>query len=62
MLYAFRSFILISAIFLIAALEMVPTFSLFGSPEPFASPASFLIRTAAGGVLISNVKDLFLKT
>ena len=51
-LAAFRSFILISAIFWMEALEMVATLVLLGTPEPDSMLHSFLIRTAAGGVLV----------
>ena len=41
------------------ALVSLPTFSLLGSPLPFGQyQEAFLIRTAAGGVLTTNVKDL----
>jgi hypothetical protein len=48
---AFRSFILSSAISRTCLPVTVPTFTLFGVPEAVASPAAFLSRTAAGGVL-----------
>jgi hypothetical protein len=34
-----------------------PIFSLFGVPEPLAMPEAFLKRSAAGGVLVSNVNE-----
>ena len=34
----------------------LPSFSLFGVPEPLAMPAAFLSRTAAGGVLVMKLK------
>jgi hypothetical protein len=36
---------------------MVPTFSRFGLPDPFATPEAFFKRSAAGGVLVSKVKE-----
>src|SRR6185312_3769908 len=56
-----RSGSLISAIFLTCALVTEPTFTRFGVPEPFSTPASFFSRTAAGGVLVMKVKDLSAK-
>src|SRR6266511_1730225 len=53
---AFRSCILISAIFLSWARVTFPTFSRFEVGEPFSIPASFFRSTAAGGVLVMNVK------
>src|SRR5699024_4741435 len=50
-LVAFRSVIFDSAISRIWSAEMVPTFSECGVPEPLATPAAFLISSAAGGVL-----------
>ncbi len=49
-LAAFRSRILISAIFCKDALEMVATLFLLGTPEPDSMLHSFLMRPAAGGV------------
>src|SRR6185436_20275916 len=46
---AFRSCILISAIFLSCARVTLPTFSRLDVGEPFSIPASFLRSTAAGG-------------
>ena len=54
---ALRSRIFISAIFWTEALEMVATFVLLGTPEPDSMLHSFLIRTAAGGVLVTKVKE-----
>jgi hypothetical protein len=34
-----------------------PTFLRFGSPEPDSTPAAFLRRTEAGGVLRMKVKE-----
>ena len=36
---------------------IVPTLLRFGSPEPLSSPIAFLIRTAAGGVLVMKVNE-----
>ena len=46
---AFRSGIFASAIDWSCARDSRPTFSRFGSPEPFSSRSASLIRTAAGG-------------
>src|SRR5215510_9488124 len=40
----------------------VPTLVRFGTPDPFASPAARLSSTAAGGVLVMNVKERSLYT
>jgi len=53
---AFRSCIFSSAIFLSWARVTLPTFSRLEVAEPFSMPASFLSKTAAGGVLVTNVK------
>ena len=37
--------------------EILPTLSLFGLPEPDLIPAAFFSRTAAGGVLVTKVKE-----
>ncbi len=36
---------------------IVPTFLVFGSPEPFSTPAASMISTEAGEDLISNSND-----
>ena len=54
---AFRSGILVSAIWRTWARLIVPTFSRFGSPEPFSIPIACLISTAAGGVLVMKVNE-----
>ena len=54
---AFRSRIFISAIFWTEALEMVATLVLLGTPEPDSMLHYFLIRTAAGGVLVMKLKE-----
>src|SRR5690606_21249911 len=36
----------------------LPTLSVCGLAEPFCTPECFLIRKVAGGVFITNVKDL----
>ena len=53
---AFKSFILVSAIFWRSSLEIVATLFLLGSPEAFCSLQAFLIRTAAGGVFVMKLK------
>src|SRR5574344_2271640 len=60
---ASMSFALMSGIFCFAIssrlfCDKVPILSRSGLPEPFLAPIAFLIRTAAGGVLRINVKDL----
>ena len=35
----------------------LPTLFLFGSAEPFASPAALRMRIGTGGVLVINVKE-----
>ena len=57
MLAAFRSGILVSAILRMSSLLMVATFSLLGTPEAFSMLQAFLMRTAAGGVLVMKVKE-----
>src|SRR4051812_13269815 len=54
---AFRSGILVSAIWRTCALVRRPIFSRFGSPEPFSTRSASLIRTAAGGVFVMNEKE-----
>src|SRR5579863_771630 len=56
-----RSGILSSAILRTWARVTLPTFCLFGVPDPFSTPASFFNNTAAGGVFVMNVNDLSLK-
>ena len=53
---AFRSAILISAIFLSCALVTLPTLVRLGWALPFSIPASLSRRFAAGGVLVMKVK------
>jgi len=52
---AFRSGSLVLAISSTCARVTLPTFFLFGSPEPLAIPAALISRIAAGGVLVMNV-------
>src|SRR3954447_3543134 len=54
---ALRSGILVVAISRTWSLVSRPTFSLWGTPEPFWRPAAFLMSSAAGGVLVMNVND-----
>src|ERR1051325_163445 len=61
-LVGFKSGIFVRAISSILAREIVPTFSRFGRPEPFGTPDAFLRRSAAGGVLVSKVKERSAKT
>ena len=56
-LAAFRSGILVSAIFCTSALLMVATLVLLGTPEPDSILQAFLMRTAAGGVLAQGGAD-----
>jgi len=51
---AFRSGIFCVAISRTCFSVTLPIFSLFGVPDPFATPAAFLSRTAAGGVLVTS--------
>jgi len=44
-------------IFGIFAFEIEPTFSRLGFPDPLPIPAAFFKRSAAGGVLVSNVNE-----
>ena len=57
-LLAFRSFILVSAIFCSSLLLILATLSLWGTPEPFSMLQAFFRRTAAGGDLVMKVKLL----
>src|SRR5436305_10022648 len=59
---AFRSGIFRSAIWRHWAALSRPTFSRFGSPEPFGIPRASRISTAAGGVLVMNVYERSSKT
>ena len=59
---ALRSGIFVSAIWRTCWRERRPTFSRFGSPEPFSSRSASLIRTAAGGVFVMKVKERSSKT
>ena len=53
---ALRSGILVSAILRHCSAVMDATLVLFGAPEALVMLAAFLIRTAAGGVLVMNEK------
>lgn len=55
---AFKSGNFNSAISLTCAFVILATFFLFGSPEPDSILHAFLIRTAAGGVLVIKLNDL----
>ncbi len=57
-LLVFMSASFFSAIALIWALVIDPTFFLFGSPEPSFRFRTCLMRAETGGVLSSNLKDL----
>ena len=52
--FAFKSGILVSAISRSCAFVRLATTSLDDVPEPFAIPAAFLIKSEAGGVLVTN--------
>src|SRR5439155_23934951 len=54
---AFRSGIFVSAIDRTWSRVSRPTFSRFGSPEPFSIRSASLIRTAAGGVLVMKLNE-----
>ena len=54
---AFRSGIFRRAISSTCALVIEATLSRFGRPDALSIPAAFLISTAAGGVLVMNVKE-----
>ena len=54
---ALRSCILLSAISRTLSRPSLATFFLLGSPEAFSRPAAFFSRTAAGGVLVTKVKE-----
>src|SRR5712691_12398571 len=51
---AFRSFILVSAISRTLARRIVPAVVRPAAPLPLSIPAAFLIRSAAGGVLVTK--------
>src|SRR4249920_2872235 len=53
----FRSTSLSLAISSTCFFVTLPTFVLFGTPEPFSSFAAFLSRTEAGGVFVMNEYD-----
>jgi len=55
--FALRSTIFASAISRTWACVSLPTFVVCGTPEPFATPAAFLMSSAAGGVLRMNVNE-----
>src|SRR5436305_14774189 len=59
---AFRSSSFVSAICCTCARVSRPTFSRFGSPEPFSRLSASLISTAAGGVFVMNVNERSSKT
>src|SRR6266567_4437531 len=59
---AFRSCIFVSAMWRTCAWLSLPTFSRFGSPEPFSRFKASLISTAAGGVLVMKVNERSSKT
>lgn len=54
---AFRSGILVLAISSSCFFVMDATFVLLGTPEPLSIPTAFLIRTAAGGVLVMKLQE-----
>src|SRR3954451_13520094 len=60
--WALRSSSFFSAIWRTWASVIVPTFVRFGSPEPFSMPMAWRISTAAGGVLVTKVKERSSKT
>ena len=62
MVFALRSFILISAIERTFARVSFPTLFLFGWPEPFSMPASLRMRSAAGGLFVTNEYERSSKT
>src|SRR3990172_2811207 len=59
---ALRSFILVSAIWRTWSRVSVPTFWRIWAGLPFSSPAAFLIRSDAGGVLREKVNERSSKT
>ena len=54
---AFKSSSFVSAISLTCSVVTVPTFLVFGSPEPKSIPAACFNKIEAGGVLVSNVNE-----
>src|SRR5947208_5546187 len=60
--FAFRSGNFVRAISSTLARLIFPTFSLFGIAEPFSMPAALRIRSAAGGVRVTKVKERSSKT
>src|SRR6476661_463568 len=56
-LVALRSSILVEAISLTWAWVSLATLTVCGVDEPLATPAAFLMSSAAGGVLVMNVKE-----
>src|SRR5919201_2604992 len=54
---AFKSTNFVSAIWRTWSRVRRPTFSRFGSPEPFSRFSASLMSTAAGGVFVMNVND-----
>src|SRR5438094_3944497 len=59
---ALRSLRLVFTMSMTCLRVTLPTLVLFGSLEPAAILAAFFKRTAAGGLLVINVKDLSLYT
>src|SRR3989304_302066 len=59
---ALRSFIFVSAIWRTWSRVSVPTFWRIWAGLPFSSPAAFLIRSEAGGVLSEKVNERSSKT
>ena len=57
---AFRSGIFASAIWRTCSRVSRPTFSRFGSPEPFSIRSASLIRTAAGGVFVMKSNEVLV--
>src|SRR6267142_3909638 len=57
---AFRSGIFCLAMSATCFSVTLPTLSLFGEPEPLATPAARFSRIDAGGVLVMKVNDLSL--
>ena len=62
MSFALRSGILTSAISRSCFWLSRPTFSRFGSADPFSAPAARFSSAAASGALVTNVKDRSSKT
>src|SRR3954454_7184679 len=60
--WALRSSSFFSAIWRTCSSVIVPTFVRLGSPEPFSMPMAWRMRTAAGGVLVTKVKERSSKT